>query len=345
MATKQTAIRLSGLEKQLLKQYVLTSPLTLIRLKSQAVLLATKAMAVADIGDLLDRKERTVRLWLRDWQERRLASVFTGHASNRNAGKLTHDQLNEIQQTLQSPPSDYGLPKAFWDVPQLKVYVAATFGVVYESEQSYHYLLRFSCLSFKYADTFDLKRNEAFVSERMQAIKAELKPLLTDDAWEVFACDEVKLQQEAIIRRAWLQKGARTVVRVNRQKESQSYIGFLNQKSFTCELYEMDWQKSSEVLKACKQFLARHPGKRIAVVWDNAPFHKSKEIKEQLTKGGLLERVHLIAMPPYAPDNNPIEHVWNTAKQQVANIQHETFEQTKQAFMDFVSIRPFEYAF
>jgi len=107
----------------------------------------------------------------------------------------------------------------------------------------------------------------------------------------------------------------------------------------------MDWQKSSEVLKACKLFLAEHPGKKICVVWDNAPFHKSKEIRAELKKGGILERVHLIAMPPYAPDNNPIEHVWNTAKQHIANIQHETFEQTKQAFMDFVTIRPFDYSF
>jgi transposase len=50
-------------------------------------------------------------------------------------------------------------------------------------------------------------------------------------------------------------------------------------------------------------------------------------------------------MPPYAPDNNPIEHVWNTAKQHIANIQHETFAQTKQAFSDFVASRLFNYSF
>ena len=96
-----------------------------------------------------------------------------------------------------------------------------------------------------------------------------LSRVLADDSWEVFACDEVKLQQDAIIRRAWLQEGERTIVKVNRDKELQSYIGFLDQKTFKAELFEMDWQKSSEVLKACKQF---------------------------------LERVHLIAMPPYAPE-------------------------------------------
>lgn len=179
----------------------------------------------------------------------------------------------------------------------------------------------------------------------MTTITAELAPLLSDNNWEVFACDEVRMDQEAVIRKAWLQKGERTIVKVNHRKESQSYIGFLNQKSFDCELFEMPWQKSSEVLKAFEHFLQNHPDKKLCIVWDNTPFHKSKEIRQQLKKRGILERVHLIAMPPYAPDNNPIEHVWNTTKQAIANIQHETFEQTRQAFSDFVASRPFQYSF
>jgi transposase len=345
MATKQTPITISGLERELLKQYAKTSPLVLVRFKAQAVLLAARGAPLEFVTEAVDRKPSTVQAWLTDWRKRRLASIFTGHQDNNNAGKLTLDQKAEVQQALQSPPSDFGLPKEFWDVPQLKQYVKATFGVVYECDQSYHFLLKFSNLSFKYADTFDRKRDEVLIAERMQAIAAELAPLLSDDDWEVFAVDEVKMQQEAIIRRAWLKKGERTVIKVNRNKESQSYVGFLDQKAFACEAYEMDWQNSKEVLKALDLFLAAHPSKKICLVWDNAPFHKSKAIREALKKGGILERVHLIAMPPYAPDNNPIEHVWNTAKQHVANIQHETFEQTKQAFSGFVASRLFNYSF
>ena len=186
---------------------------------------------------------------------------------------------------------------------------------------------------------------EALIDERMRAIAAELAPLLTDNSWEVFASDEVRMDQEAIIRKCWLKKCQRTIIKVDRKKQSQSYIGFLNQKSYQCHLYEMPWQNSDEVLKAMKQFLDKYPDKKICIVWDNAAFHKSKAIRDQLAKGGIMERVHLIAMPPYAPDHNPIEHVWNTAKQHVANIQRDTFEDTKQAFSDFVASRPFRYAF
>lgn len=342
---KLTKTNISGLEKELLKQYAKSAPLVLLRFKAQAILMATKGMTATDIGDILDRKERTVLLWISDWRQRRLSSIFTGHQGNNNAGKLTREQLEEVKQVLQSPPSEHGLPKEFWDIPQLKQYVKAEFGVVYESDESYYFLLKFSHLSFKYPDTFDRKRDELLIEERMKAIAAELAPLLSDDTWEVFACDEVRMDQEAVIRKAWLKKNERTIVKVNRRRESQSYIGFLNQKNFMCHLYEMPWQNSDEVLKAAEQFLKAYPNKKICIVWDNAPFHKSMKIREQLKTGGLLERVHLIAMPPYAPDNNPIEHVWNTTKQHIANIQHDTFEETKEAFSDFVASRPFRYLF
>jgi transposase len=332
-------------ERKILVAFNRDSPILLIRLKAQAVMASDQGLPSKSIALNVGKSTRAVDRWLSDWSRQRMASIFSGHEHNANAAKLTKAQRDQVKQALSQPPSAFGIPKEFWDIPTLREYISATFDVVYESPESYYFLLRFAGLSFKYPDTFDRKRDEQLIEQRMQAIRAELAPLLTDDEWAVFACDEVKMQQDAIIRRAWLRKGARTVITVDRDKQSQSYIGFLNQKTYQCHLYEMDWQNSAEVLKACRQFLTAYPEKKICIVWDNAPFHKSKEIREQLKRGGVLERVRLIAMPPYAPDNNPIEHVWNTAKQAVANIQRDTFGATKQAFIDFVAEHPFRYAF
>jgi transposase len=336
---------ISNDEKLILKAHIKSSPLVLVRLKAQTALLASKRISDEDIADVLDRKPRTITLWRRSWNKYRLASIFSGHRGNNNAAKLTTEQKEHIASSLSQSPSEYGLPKEFWDVPQLKTYIKTVFDVEYDSDRSYRFLLAFSDLSFKYPDTFDRKRNEPLILERMRAIRSEITPMLKDPEWEVFSCDEVRMDQEAIIRRAWLKKGERTIVKVDRNKESQSYIGFLNQRNFKCHLYEMPWQNSEEVLKAIQQFLEDYPQKKICIVWDNAPFHKSKAIREQLIKGGIMERVHLIAMPPYAPDENPIEHVWNTTKQAISNIQHDTFEDTKNAFSGFVAKRIFKYSF
>lgn len=300
-------------------------------------------MNLADIGDVVSRDEHTVSQWIKDWDNRRMASIFTGHKDNKNASKLTTEQKKQVREALQQPPSECSLPKSFWDVPSLKKYIEAKFDVVFESDRSYHFLLKFSNLSFKYPDTFDYRKDDAFVKKRMKQIRRGIKPFLGNPLWEVFASDEVRIELEAETRRAWLKKGERTIVKVDRKREAQSYIGFLNQKSFVCHMYEMSWQNQQEILKAFKVFLKEYPGKRVCVVWDNAAFHKGKEIGDALKKGGLLERVHLIALPPYSPDENPIEHVWNDAKGEIANIQRETFTETKSAFAGHIVGRKFEY--
>lgn len=300
-------------------------------------------MSLADIGDIVSRDEHTITRWVRAWSERRMASLFTGHAGNENASKLTMAQRQEIKETLAKSPSARGLPKAFWDVPALKAYVKATFDTVYESDRSYHFLLKFSRLSFKYPDAFDHRRNETQIAERMVAMREAITPLLADPRWEVFAADEVRIELEALTRRAWLNKGERTIVKVNRTREAQSYIGFLHQRSGICSTVEMAWQNQDEVLKALSMFLKTHPNKRICIAWDNAAFHRGQKIRNALKKGGLLDRLHLVAFPPYAPDMNPIEHVWKDAKDAIANIQRETLSETKAAFVGHINGRKFNY--
>lgn len=300
-------------------------------------------MMIKDIADIVSRDKKTVSGWVKEWDDSRMASIFTGHEDNENASKLTKQQKEEIRKALSKPPSEYDIPKEFWDVPALKEYVQAQFDVVYESIQSYHVLLTFSNLSFKYPDTFDRHRNEALIAERMAEIKQELTPLLTNSDWEVFASDEVRMELEAFTRRAWLKKGERTIVKVDRKRVAQSYIGFLNQKNFRCHIYELPWQNQEEILKALKQFLQTYPNKKICIIWDNAAFHKGLLIREALKKGNLLEKVHLINLPPYAPDKNPIEHVWNTIKGSMANTQYDTFEKMKHLFKTLIDDQIFNY--
>lgn len=336
-------INLSEEEIELLHAYCRTSPIELIRTKSQAILLRSRKVRVKDIAFSLGAGYRTIERWIKDFFQRRMASIFSGHVDNENASKLTRQQKTEVSYVLKKPPSDYGLPKEFWDIPTLKAYLKAEFGVVYESVQSYHFLLKFSNLSFKYPDRFNVKRDEAYILKRMQEIREEIMPYLNDPLWEVFASDEVRLLLEAITRRAWLKKGERTVVKVKRSKEFQNYLGLLNQKTFTCEVYPIAWGRQQEIIKALVVHIKKHPDKKVCIVWDNAKCHKGKLLRKELRKNGLLERVHLINLPPYAPDTNPIEHVWKYGKDKSANTQFETFEKTKEKFVATVTSRIFHY--
>ena len=327
----------------MLGEYFKTSPLKLIRLKAQAVLMRNKGLQHQVIADLLFRSSRTTKRWIKEFEQIRMASIFSGSKANENASKLTKEQKEEIRETLNKPPSEYDLPNEFWDVPTLREYVKAEFDVVYESKQSYHFLLKFSNLSFKQPDKFDIHRDEELVSRRMKEIKAEIKEYLSNNQWEVFVSDETRIMLEALTKRAWLKKGEKTIIKVQRSNEYQSYLGLLNQRNSKCHLYELDWQNQVEIIRALQKFLKNYLDKRIYIVWDNAQFHKGKLIRSELKRDGLLARVHLINFPPYAPDTNPIEHVWKDAKQKVSNIQFKCFAEIKNAFKKSILSKKFKY--
>ena len=67
------------------------------------------------------------------------------------------------------------------------------------------------------------------------------------------------------------------------------------------------------------------------VIMDNAPFHKSDEIKELIKSAGC----HLIYLPPYSPNLNPIEHFWANLKRYVRDSrdQFETLQDAMDAYL------------
>lgn len=305
--------------------------------------MSDKEITQSLIGELLGRSERSVQRYVKDFEGKRLASLFSGHADNENASKLTREQKQQIKETLQKSPSEYDLPKEFWDIPQLKTYVKAEFGVVYESVQSYHFLMKYSNLSFRYPDRVSPRRDEEGIKKKLAEIREEIEPMLKDEEWTVLAADETRIQLEAEIRRAWLQRGKRTVVKTEKSKEHQNYLGFLDQETGSCEVYETKRGNQEETIRVLEELASKNPDKRICVIWDNASWHKGNKLKEKLKKGQSLEKIHLINLPPYAPETNPIEHVWGYAKEKIANRQESNFEKTKDAFLSVINSRKFDY--
>ena len=91
------------------------------------------------------------------------------------------------------------------------------------------------------------------------------------------------------------------------------------------------------MIKATAEFLKLYPDRKVAIIWDNAKYHKGEEMKKALAKGGAPERIMLIPLPPYAPDFNPVEEVWNKAKDKLSNHRYPTFAETKREFIHILN--------
>jgi transposase len=52
----------------------------------------------------------------------------------------------------------------------------------------------------------------------------------------------------------------------------------------------------------------RHPNERIVMVLDGAGWHQNSSVR-------LPENLHLLTLPPYAPELNPVEHIWDELRE------------------------------
>jgi putative transposase len=76
--------------------------------------------------------------------------------------------------------------------------------------------------------------------------------------------------------------------------------------------------KGPGVVRFLKHLLSQIAGK-ITVIWDGATIHRCQEVKDFLSAGA-SSRLHLMCLPAYAPQLNPMEQGWRWTKRDIGNI-------------------------
>jgi transposase len=127
----------------------------------------------------------------------------------------------------------------------------------------------------------------------------------------IFFLDEAGFSSEPNLGRTYGAKGKTPVVRTTGQRQKVNAISAVNAKgAFWCVVYT--GKLNAETFVAfLKDFLKGRRSKVFLVV-DGHPSHRAKLVQEfvQSTQG----RLELHFLPPYAPDLNPDEFVWQYAK-------------------------------
>lgn len=82
-----------------------------------------------------------------------------------------------------------------------------------------------------------------------------------------------------------------------------------------------------------EQISRSNPEAEHVVVWDGAGFHQKKQLV------GLPHNIHLIALPPYSPELNPIEQLWDQVAVAYANRVYETLDEIEEDISN--ALRPF----
>lgn len=125
---------------------------------------------------------------------------------------------------------------------------------------------------------------------------------------QIFWLDEAAIRSDDPLQRTWGLKGKTPVVKTSGQRQSINAISALSNKGgFWYHLYSGKFNGDKFI--ECLQDFMKWRKNPVFMIMDGHPVHKSKKVQEYVAS--LNGRLSIYLLPPYAPDLNPDELVWN----------------------------------
>jgi transposase len=158
--------------------------------------------------------------------------------------------------------------------------------------------------------------------------------LPSDRPVRLWVADEMRYGLLPVTRRVWSLRGVRPVCPVHPRYQwaylygaaevgAQAHVEFLY-----CPTVNLECSH-----RFLQQLAAREPGATHVVLWDGAGFHP------QDGAAGLPDNVRLLSWPPYSPELNPLEGLWDQLKDYLCNEVYASLRALEKAMTDF--LRPF----
>ena len=134
-------------------------------------------------------------------------------------------------------------------------------------------------------------------------------------AVEAWAEDEHRLGLLPVVRRVWAPRGQRPTAWVERRYEWLYAYGFVRPRtgqSWWCLLPTVSAEAFGLALAEFARDEGLGPGRRAVLAVDRAGWHTAEGL-------AVPEGVHLAFLPPYSPELQPAERLWELVDEPIAN--------------------------
>ena len=156
------------------------------------------------------------------------------------------------------------------------------------------------------------ERDDKEIEKWKEETYPEIKKSAKKQGAEIFWLDEASIRSDDPLMRTWGLKGQTPTVKTSGQRQGVNAISALsNSGGFWYQVYTERF--NADVFIECLKDLMGNRKKPIYIITDGHPVHKSKKVREFVAS--LKGRLSIFILPPYAPDLNPDELVWNYIRQ------------------------------
>ena len=169
-----------------------------------------------------------------------------------------------------------------------------------------------------------VRKNEEASERFKQEFYSQLENLCipTQKSVRLWVVDEMRYGLRGFVRRVWGLRGVRPIAPLQ-QKYKWGYVyGGLDCTSGAAEFLYTPTVNLKWTEQFLKQLHACDANSEHIVVWDGAGFHPKSSDHMQVPEG-----IHLISLPPYSPELNPIEKLWDIVQDGLCNTVFPTLEE------------------
>jgi transposase len=235
------------------------------------------------------------------------AGLRDGRADN-GADKLDDRYLAKLYRVVRATPHDYGWRRPTWTRELLVETLARLTGVRVHVATMSRALARINARRGRPRQTVGCPWPKAAKTRRLNRIREVVGTLPGRE--QAFYEDEVDIHLNPKVGLDWMVSGQQKPVRTPGKNEKRYLAGALDVRTGVVVWVEGVRKTSYLFLDLVDELVRQYPkARRLHLVLDNYRIHSS-EIVQAALSGYLAGKVELHFLPPYCPDDNRIERVW-----------------------------------
>jgi len=120
--------------------------------------------------------------------------------------------------------------------------------------------------------------------------------------------DEARFGRMPVVRAAWSPPGVRPLVLAAAERQFRYVYAAISPFDGDIDWCVANMMNTENMNLFLQQISDRYPDDHVLMVVDGAGSHRSKELR-------IPTNVHLLHLPPYCPELNPVEHLWDYARE------------------------------
>jgi transposase len=263
-----------------------------------------------DIAKMLGVHEVTVSRWIRLYRERGALGLKVKKLPGRPRKVDCNAVSRRLLGIVKRSATDFGFEHPLWTTSRLREVLRKEMGIQLGLMTVWRELKRIGLSSqkpVKRALEADEKSRTEWFKKTWPKIRRQAKKQRAVILFE----DESTVQLTPNLGKTWAKIGRPPVVKVTAKKASVGVISAISESGKLLFKIPKKRVNSAVFITFLKQVLNEIPRKQIFMILDNGPAHKSKKTLNFVNSN---TRLKMFFLPPYSPDFNPDEMVWNQLK-------------------------------